>query len=283
MGNSKEGTVWSVPTGITNAVVTKIWNRLGSHGEGVITQLHEDDIFHERLAEFLLRRGIEGSVHHKLARVVMGNKNFWGMEEWASIYGENFTEEQLSEVADFPWSEDILNAPCRFNEGKFVKDTHSAFLGIERINREPLTILKWHELHPDTDKPRFSYAKKPWYGKQRFATEVTCGLRWYLMLLEIAPDFTDKTYEEQVAMLPQDYEVPLAIEEVTKNILYYRKNGIYLNVLQWGRCQDITLYDNRVTIGYAEEGINVNQYWDNQCLSIEGVAVSRKLPEQITK
>jgi len=65
--------------------------------------------------------------------------------------------------------------------------------------------------------------------KENFANELTCGFRWYLMPLEIVPNSTSKTYQEQLAMLPTDYKVSLAIEEVTKEILYYRKNGIFLN------------------------------------------------------
>ena len=46
---------------------------------------------------------------------------------------------------------------------------------------------------------------------------------------EIVQGSPGKSFEKQVAMLPPDYEAPFAVEETVKHILYYRKNGIYLN------------------------------------------------------
>lgn len=45
-----------------------------------------------RIAEFMLRGDINSSVHHKLARAVMG-QNFFGVEEWVTLYNANFSKE----------------------------------------------------------------------------------------------------------------------------------------------------------------------------------------------
>jgi len=271
-----------------------------------LARLRAEPDYAKRVAEFMLRGGLEASIHQKLARAIMG-KNFWGVEEWSSLYGVNFTKKQLRQVAEFPWSEDILNAPCPFVKGKSVlRETHFAFLGLDRLNGKSLTILKWHELHPATGQPRFYSANNPWYcsqwhelhpatgqpqfysannpwyGTQKFATEITCGLRWYLMPLAIVSGSESKTYEEQVAMLPQsDYEVPTACEEVTKDILYYRKNGICLNPSRWGRTQAVTSNGYRVGIGgfgdgFGESGLGVGRYWDGFRDYYVGLAASRK-------
>jgi len=242
-----------------------------------LARLRAEPDYAKRVAEFMLQGGLVGSVHQKLARAILG-KNFFGVKEWSSLYGVNFSNKQLREVAEFPWSEDILNAPCPFHKGKSVKETHFAFLGLDTFKGKPLTILKWQELHPASGQPKFySYAPDSWYNKEKFSNEPTCGFRWYLMPLEILPKSTHKTYAEQIAMLSADYEVPLAIEEVTKVILYYRKNGAYLNPTRYGRCQDVTSGGHRVDVGhFGSGGLPVNCYWDGGRDYRIGLAASRK-------
>lgn len=222
---------------------------------------------------------LEGSVRHRLARDIMG-KNFFGVEEWSTLYGVNFSKKQLQEVAEFPWSEDILNASCPFVKGKRIRKTHFAFLGLKTISGEFLTIIKWKKLHPVTDQPRFcSHAPDNWYAKEKFANEPTCGFRWYLMPLEIVPNFRNKTYRKQAAMLPAEYEVPFAVEEVSKVILHCKKNGIYLNSLKWGRCQDVTSNGRRVIVGNFDSwGLDVTDWvWLNGRNDHDvGLATSRK-------
>jgi len=242
-----------------------------------LARLRAEPDYAKRVAEFMLQGGLVGSAHQKLARVILG-KNFFGFEEWSSLYGVNFSNKQLREVAEFPWSEDVLNAPCPFHKGKSIKETHFAFLGLDAFKGKPLTILKWQELHPDSGQPRFySYTPDNWYSKEKFGNEPTCEFRWYLMPLEIVPDSTNKTYSGQTAMLPVDYEVPLAIEEVTKVILYYRKNGIYLNPTRYGRCQDVSSDGHRVDVGYFDSGgLDANDYWGDDRYYYIGLAASRK-------
>ena len=274
----EENTVWTLPAGKVAAATTKLWTQLGSQGADIVARLDDDEQFRTRIAKFMLQGGIESSAHIKLVRAIMGEERLWGAEEWSAFYGVGFTKKQLREVAEFPWSEDVLNAPCPFHKGKSVKETHFAFLGLDKIKGKPLTILKWQELHPDSGQPKFySYGPDNWYAKEKFGNEPTCGFRWYLMPLEIVPKSTDKTYQEQVAMLPADYEVPLAIEEVFKDILYYRKNDIYLNPTKYGRCQDVASDGGRVSVGsFGSRGLDVDDWsGDNRGDSV-GLAASRK-------
>jgi len=275
----EENTVWTLPAGKVAAATTKLWTQLGSQGADIVARLDDDERFRTRIAKFMLQGGIESSAHIKLVRVIMGEERFWGAEEWSAFYGVRFTKKQLHEVAEFPWSEDVLNAPCPFHKDKSVKETHFAFLGLDKIKGKPLTILKWQELHPAMGQPKFySYAPDNWYAKEKFGNEPTCGFRWYLMPLEIVPKSENKTYQEQIAMLPaDDYEVPHAIEEVTKDILYYRKNGTYLNPTRYGRCQDVTSDGFRVFVGrFDSRGLNVDDWSDDLRYCSIGVAASRK-------
>jgi hypothetical protein len=223
-----------------------------------------------------------GYIHHAHARTIL-NKNFFGVEEWRTFYGVNFSERQLQEVAKFPWNEEVLTAPCPFVNGRSIKETHFAFLGLEAINGKPLTIMEFHKLHPRPGHPRLSTGGGLWYESQTFATNTTCSLQWYFMLQEVYPNFVNKSYEEQVAMLPSEYRVSLTVEEVTKDILFFRKNGLYPNQGMYGRCQDSYLYEGthvtvspRVIVGSDDQfGVIVDRYLDGPGESI-GLSACRK-------
>lgn len=259
----------------------EVFDRLGITRQH-LARLRAEPNYAKRVAEFMLRGGVEGSIHQKLARAILG-ENFFGIEEWSSLYGVNFTKKQLREIADFPWSEDVLNAPCPFVKGKKVKETHFAFLGLNSFKGKPLTILKWQELHPASKQPQFySYAPDCWYGKEEFVAKKTSDFRWHLMSKEIVPDSTNKTYQEQTKMLPNEYEVPFAVEEVAKEILYFKKNGVYLNPNRYARCQDLGSSGARVYIGFfSRYGLCTGSGWDGCRFSRVGLATSRKFPAQI--
>ena len=282
MGNSKEGTVWMMPAGKLASASTKLWHELGENGARVIERLDDDKDrnFRRRVAEFMLRGGLDGSIHHKLARALLG-KNFFGVEEWSTLYGINFSKKQLREVAEFPWGEDVLNSPCPFVSGERVKDTHFAFLGLDKLNGSPLTILKLQELHPETGQPKFnSYAPSAWYSNEKFAKEVTPKLRWYLMPQSIVSNTTDRDYATQKGKLPAEYEVPFGIEEVAKSLLFYRKNGVYLNPKVYGRVECVTSLGFRVSVGgFDGGGLDVDG-WGVDANCAFGLAASRKFPSR---
>ncbi len=225
----------------------------------------------------MLRGGLEGSVHQRLARAIMG-KNFFGIEDWSALYGVNFSQKQLRAIAEFPWGEDILNSPCPFHKGKTIRETHAVFLGLDRFMGKSLTIMKWQEIHPADGQPRFySYPQDCWYKDEKFANNPTCSFRWYLMPLLIVLNSEGKTYQDQVALLPAEYEVPFAIAEVGKCLLYHRKNGTFLNSNRYGRCQDVASDGYRVLVGgFDSDGLNVDYSTDGHRHDDIGLAASRK-------
>lgn len=269
--------LWTVEFGELGATLKALQN----HGvtPDHLARLRAEDDYAKRVAAFMLRGGLEGSVHQKLARAILG-KNFFGIEDWSALYGVNFSQKQLRAVAEFPWGEDILNSPCPFYKGKLIKETHGAFLELDRYMGKPLTIMKWQEIHPITGQPRFySYPQDCWYKDEKFANTPTCAFRWYLMPLQIVPDSESKTYQDQVAMLPAEYEVPFAIEEVTKDLLYHRKNGNFLNPSRYGRCQDVSSSGSRVRVGgFGSGGLGVGGWAVDDRSDGVGLAASRKFP-----
>lgn len=162
----------------------------------------------------------------------------FGPVDWASYYGQ-------AEVPSRPIM-DILQSPCPFNKGKQVFETHFAFVGMPMINGDFLTVAKWLELHPEDDKqPRFFFCSSPWHIGQPHTDVATLESRLYIVLREIVPGSTDKTPEEQVALLPPHYEVPTMIAEVTKNILVFRKTGKRSNPNHWALCKERTVRTER--------------------------------------
>ncbi len=241
-----------------------------------LARLRAEPAYAKRVAEFMLRGGFDASIRLKLARAIMG-KNIWLPEDWASFYDWRPTNKQLRQVAEFPWGEDILNSTCPLC-GKVVKDCHFAFVGLDRVNGKPFTILKLQELHPATGQPRFySYAPSAWYSEQKFAKETTMNFRWYLLHQNIVPKSENKTYDEQKAMLTTDYEVPLAVTEATKDLLAFRKTGKFVNPSRYARCEAVASDGPRVGVGaFDERGLIVLYYWDNSHDYFIGLAASRK-------
>ncbi|KKT28275.1 hypothetical protein A3G55_02855 [Candidatus Giovannonibacteria bacterium RIFCSPLOWO2_12_FULL_44_25] len=242
-----------------------------------LARLRAEPDYAKRVAEFMLRGGLDASIHQKLARAVMG-KDFFGVEDWSALYGVNFSQKQLRQVAEFPWGEDILNSTCPLC-GKVVKDCHFAFVGLDRINGKPLTILKLQELHPATGQPKFHSYTSAWYSEQKFARETTMSFRWYLLHQNIVPKSEDKTYDDQKAMLTADYEVPSAVTESTKDLLVFRKTGNFVNSSRYARCECVASVGRRVDVGYfGESGLVVYSYWGGGHRCGIGLAASRKFP-----
>lgn len=274
MKSTTQSGLWKVEFGELGATL-KV---LQDHGvtPDHLARLRAEPDYAKRVAEFMLRGGLDASIHQKLARAVMG-KNFFGVEDWSALYGVNFSQKQLRQVAEFPWGEDILNSTCPLC-GKVVKDCHFVFVGLDRINGKPLTILKLQELHPATGQPKFySYAPSAWYSEQKFAKETTMDFRWYLLHQNIVPKSKDKTYGDQKAMLTADYEVPSAITEVTKDLLVFRKTGNFVNQSRYARCECVASDGGRVDAGYFDgDGLHVDYCWDDYRYDSFGVAASRK-------
>lgn len=281
-GTNRSG-LWSIGFGAIGATL-KVLEDNGVTVE-MFTRLRCHPDFAERVAAFMALGNQDGIIHHESARAILG-KNFFGVEEWMILYGVNFTNKQLREIADFPWGEDVLNAQCPFVEGKMIKDTHFAFLGLESIKGQPLTIKRFHDLHPSTGQIRFSGRGGLNFKNRGFFTKRTCRFRWYLMPLEIIIN-NDDTFlhsDQLFDTLPSEYENAFAVEEVTKHILYCRKNDIRLNPDRYGLCKDeISSQPTRtIYIGlFDQDGVHISEgVWKEVDHPYKtGLAISRRLPK----
>lgn len=246
-----------------------------------LARLRAEPDYAKRVAECMLRDGLEGSIHHKLARAVMG-QNFFGVEDWATFYGASFTKKQLRQVAEFPWGEDVLNGPCPFVTGKTIRETHFAFLGLHQLKGTPLTVKHWLTVHPKDGQPRFYFAENPWHDGQPHTDEATMELKWYLLLKDIVPNSTSMTPEEQAPLVPQEYDIPTTISEVTKDILVFRKTGVRPNPTRWSACKERTVATALAFAGFVScvgafggHGLYVD-YWNGLRDGYVGLGASRK-------
>lgn len=245
-----------------------------------LAMIRSDSRCAQRVAEAMLCCGAEKSLKHNRISALM-EKNYFGVDDWIIVYGAQFSKEQLSLAAEFPWGEDVLNASCPFVKGKSIKETHFAFLGLDYFNGCPLTLVKWHALHVLTEnKPKFYYSINPWYRQHRFAAKSTCELRWYLMPLASFPSRNENSDEAQLRFMPSEYESASAIEEITKAFLYYKKSGARIDYDKRSWCKDNTNDNGRVLIeSFGHDGLKLESRDEGRWRHCGiGVALSRKLP-----
>lgn len=199
----------------------------------------------------------------------------FGLIDWWKFYKIKLSPDLVVKVANFPWSEKMLDSPCPFNPGKTIRETHFAFVGLDAI-----TIMELQKLNPKETEPRFySYAPGAWYSNQKFATTESLKFRWYLLLKDIIPNSENKTFDEQKAMLPKEYEVPSAVEETAKDFLIYKKTGIYANPDRHARTNDTDLFLEHIRVGLCNAAsISVFNLWDGYRNKVTGLSASRKLP-----
>ena len=206
----------------------------------------------------------------------MPDQNRFDIADWVAIYGVKFPDEQLGDLIQFPWDLDVLESSCSFC-GKKVKNCHFAFAGFDQLN-----ILKLQELHPAKRQPYFySYFPDSWYSKEEFAEGIIMQPRWYLLHIGIVPGSEGKTFDQQKVMLPAEYKTPRALSEAAKNLLLFKKTGVFANPSRCSRCADLTSGDRRVFVGEfadADVGLPIDRCSDTFCSALLGIGAERKLP-----
>jgi hypothetical protein len=193
---------------------------------------------------------------------LVGTGNFFGPQDWAKFFGSKF---KIAAIPEIPWSEAELENPG-------IRQEHFLFLGLNQLGGKPLNLPAWHNLCPGENHPKFYL---DWYLTHDFAKK-TCRLRWYLMPIGIMEGSRSLSFDNQVAMLPDKYEVSIASARVTANILYYLLNKKYLDADYWARTSDKSDGGDRVGVrGHSDYGLYVRN-WDDDAYDSIGVSASRK-------
>lgn len=229
----------------------------------LFAQIESGRITKDRLQKFL--RGSVQSVAVEVALRTMGRNNFFGPEQWRLVFGEKF---QLLSIPKIPWTHGELKNPG-------INQKHFLFLGLECLDGKPLNLLMWQSVFIATDRgdhPKF-YRNK--YLINRLAQGI-CANRWYLMPVGVVKGSVGLTYNEQVSLLPDEYEVPSMIELVTANILFYLLNSRYLDDDYWAITCDKEEADfiDYLGIFCSKEGMYIDTRGSPS--STAGIAASRK-------
>ena len=78
-------------------------------------------------------------------------------------------------------------------------------------------------------------------------------------------------------MLPPEYEVPTAVAETAKDLLIFKKLGVYVNGNRYARTASVGSDGYLVIVGdCGPRGVRVDDRWDDRRDSIFGVGASRK-------
>jgi len=222
----------------------------------------------------------KGEMPWKSAEEIFKGGNFFGPKQWAEIFGMD-----VPIPPKFPWDKKILKDKCPFNEGKKIKDTHFAFLGPGFD--AGLNMVGWKKfyLEKTKDNPRriaFLNGLDEWHRKEEFVW-TTCIPKWYLVLIENAPESKGQSYQEQKNILQRDYpkyQMPLAVEAVTKNILFFElllwKQK--LNIWEWDRkttyCRDVysdgrhVIVNCHCHVNIEKIGIDLGEFWQESNIGL---------------
>ena len=186
-------------------------------------------------------------------------------------FGKADWEKRFGDVGDVPpipeKMAEILNAPCPFNPGKQVGDTHMLVLIPHTVNREPFTLNLLQELiqkHKEKEASRFACYSDD--VKNKLGDKQFGKAHWILMTKDVIPGSRNKTYDEQKQLVQDkgedDYELPRAIEAAVSILMHYFKTDEHLYVKDpwtFTRCQE-TVTENQwpVAIGGFSVGGSVS-------------------------
>ena len=235
-----------------------------------------DDIsFRKRLVDFWLSGAFTESSDQVRAREMMGHR-FYGIGDLIRYFQEGFG------LNNSPLSENYQDwlAEIPFNEAQMIKHsrTHIIFPGYDKFNIRWLLINKLGLSRYELDRD--------WRGKEPYVNKVYLGNRWYMLRIKPLPHSEDKTYDEQLAILPEDEEVPPACVVALGMAFYYLKFGHFPHTGYHLNCLEVNSSGERVFVGvddvygrFSVENAYVRQ-WRTDPLQDQrlGLATMVKLP-----
>ena len=211
----------------------------------------------KKVVRLITNGGFEPSMSQKRAREIMG-RNFFGVEEAITHFGVNPTKQQSAYLAGVPFTEEVL-ASC--------KDTHIL------VAVFPMSLLDIRGACEDQGL----FYNQDWYNEIMFARD-RGKVSWHLVRKTPVENFTNKTCNDQQALLGKDEET-LSIRAVVYTMIgYFKATGKHLfekNVFV--RTSSLDSSGNRVYVGiFDAKGLVVDYYWDDYHYDNLGLASARK-------
>lgn len=208
-----------------------------------------------KVVKFIQNGGFEPTTSQKRAREIMG-KNMFGVEEAIQHFGVNPTRQQILALSEIPFSEAVLQK---------AKDTHVL------VAIFPLSVL---EIRGKVDSKLFY--DQSWYNKESFAKE-RGEASWQLVRKTPVDNSTLKNWEEQLALIGEEDEVPTAQAMVYTIIGHYLATGGRLFEHIYVRTSSVVSDGDRVCVGdFDSFGLNVDSFWDDCRRAYFGVSSARK-------
>ena len=218
-----------------------------------------DDLeMRRRLVSFWASGCYEQTISQKLTREIMG-RNFFGIREAVRHFGINPLHQQLTDLSEVPFSENVLQA---------CKDTHIL------VAVFPLSIL---DIRKKVERNLFYSHDDAWYNNQAFAKEKG-ETSWHLIRKDIVSESTSKTWQEQQALLAEKEGVPSAQVMIYTIIGHYKSSGERLFEKVYARCQCFSSDGYRVSVGrFGSAGLCVVNCWGVSRRDSFGLASSLKI------
>lgn len=182
------------------------------------------------------------SASQKMAKLIMGS-NFRSLMDVEFAFSHKFTKSELKVLENIPYSEEVLTE-CR--------DTHLLIPYFETT----LWNIK-------ASVPEATYKENDWFmSGNPFAKNERTQVGWVLMMKECVMDSFNKTYEEQIALLPATYENPQAVDffyMLALEVKLQRDQILlkYWNDTAWGKTKSLDAGGDRVCAALSEGRVDV--------------------------
>ena len=248
----------TAPAGIINGASQRFFVALGEDASEVAARINNEPAFLLQLALYAKNGGFEPSTSQKKAREIMG-KNMFGIEDAIKHFGVNPSKAQLAALGEVPFSEETLEA---------CKATHVL------VAVFPMSIL---DIRAKVKGELWqAFYNQDRYNKEAFAKD-RGEIGWHLIRKTPVDNSTNKTWNDQQALLGKDNETPKAQVMVYTIIGHYKATNERLFEKVWVRCSDLGSDGSRVYVGdFDALGLLVHVYWDDARYDLLGLASARK-------
>lgn len=168
----------------------------------------------------------------------------------------------------------ILKGPCPFTPGKTVEETHILVLVPEKLGTEPLTLRSLERLVRVKKDQMSIYHNFPEQIKDMLGDRPASRARWVLMTKAEMPNTRNKSYSDQLQLLPKEYEAPSLLDVTTLVVMEFFRTGTRLyGDKSYTRCLEQN-GQNQITIGgFSPKGLGVG----SSTGAFVGLAASRIL------
>ncbi len=208
----------------------------------------------QRVVEFIRSGGRGHSSDQSGAKLILGDQCILPGEVMAKL-GVKYSDKELKSLEKIPWSPEILQE---------LRDNHILFPTF------PLSILETKA------KASGLFYEQDWYNTEKFAKSERPEVRWHLIRKDHLPNSTNKTYDQQLALLSDKEENPPAVVLVQMMVIYFLMTGKKLFESVYARSCSKSSDGDRVGVGFYEGRLDVGDGNGDYYNSDLGLAASRK-------